>query len=120
MTPKKLRDWHARRKGWTCTRAYYGKDMYHDETWTHPTDNVGFNELDPGDHPCPDTIDGAAAAMPPGWGWVLCWQTTKKAWIAQCIDLPLPSQTVEWTGNEIKDRYALAKLAWEAMGEPSR
>lgn len=115
---KKLRDWHAKRAGWKCVRAYYGKDIYHEETWTHQTANFGFNAIGPGDHPFEETIDGAASAMPPGWGWVLCWQTRTKAWIAQCIDRPLPSQTVEWTGNEIKDRYTLAKLAWEAELPP--
>jgi len=106
MTLDELRDWHARRAGWTYhpnLSGIGGGPNQHPATgavWTRGNESVWV-------HPFPPTIDGAASAMPKGRtgarymdyynGWV--WICGK----ASCYD----------TGNEIHDRYLLAKLAWE-------
>ena len=95
MTTRELQDWHIRRvdaaeriaSPWSC-----------------------------GDERFPATIDGAASAMPPGWTWTR-YETDSggETWAAGPT---LAAYTVKalGTGNEIHDRYLLAKLAWEAMG----
>ena len=118
MTTEELQEWHAVRAGWVCKcRAHYGKDMYHEERWDHPQ-GTWQTELMPGEHPFPATIDGAASAMPPGWEyWKIIDDTatgfTTWYWAGHPV-----YQTVKQlaTGDEVHDRYALAKYAWEAMG----
>lgn len=97
MTTDELRDWHARRAGWEQRPL---------EAW-----ELDFGQglgLSQEDHPFPATIDGAASAMPPGWGWWL----VSAEWVAQGVSTPFVRVTD--TGDEIHDRYALARLAWEA------
>lgn len=60
------------------------------------------------EHPCPATIDGAAAVMPKGWWWTkeagdgdpLVWCAFKSGY--SYVSVPD-------TGDELHDRYALAR-----------
>lgn len=61
--------------------------------------------------PFPATIDGAASAMPPG----VSWERFNDKWEA-CGTAIVFEVSCYDTGDEIHDRYLLAKLAWEAMG----
>lgn len=101
MTTDEIRDWLRERDGWKAT---------HFGGW------MNANGALSSDDPFPATVDGAKSAMPPDWTWlkelresdgVCVWSAWPKAF----------SFVVEvlCTGDEIHDRYLLAKLAWEAM-----
>lgn len=93
------------RAGWTYKIWDYGG-----EAWRRDCPERREYKYHPS-HPFPATIDGAASAMPPGWDWSKDddgWQTWEKGSMMQNLGL-------DDTGDEIHDRYLLAKLAWEAM-----
>jgi len=112
MTTDELRDWHARRK---YLADMPGLSQQCRDGWTAKHFRmVDDNEL----HPFPSTLDGAASAMPTGWEyWKIIDDTatgfTTWYWAGHPV-----YQTVKQlaTGDEVHDRYALAKYAWEAMG----
>ncbi len=102
MTTEQLRDWHASRAGYVNVGVGCDFWMHH----TNPTVQVP--------HPFQNTIDGAASAFPKGWDWDRLTELKKKWWVAFPPDWDgEPYQTVDDTGDEINDRYLLAKLAWE-------
>lgn len=106
MTLDELRDWHAKRAGWTQKIEGDFEDakwcLHHHSQW---------------DHPYPETIDGAARAFQcnelEGWTWfrVGAFQAVTQ-WEALGLDR-MTSVEVEDTGNEIFDRYLLAKKCLE-------
>jgi hypothetical protein len=98
------RDWHAHRAGWTFKVWDNGGEGWRRE---HP-DRREY-EYHEG-HPMPNTLDGAASAMPPGWEWR---RYGGEGWRAFTTSGELLQANVPDTGNEIHDRYLLAKLAWE-------
>jgi len=100
MTTEELCVWHAMRAGWKWNVWVEG-----DAQWENR-----FTKSAQYEDPFPATIDGAASAMPPGWDW---WKSSVE-WLAQTAYSPFVK--VRDTGDEIHDRYLLAKLAWEAMG----
>lgn len=99
-TLDEIRDWFAERDGWTLepvTQCFWEKV-------------VEYGTLRVGPHPYPDTRDGAASAMPPGWQWTkghLIWRAMLRDWATNV--------SVNDTNNEIDDRYRLAALAAQAM-----
>ena len=107
MTTEELRKWH---------RARLGDSIFDwaEEVWDDDKKTFKIND------PFPETIDGAASAMPPGWEyWKIIDDTetgfTTWYWAGHPV-----YQTVKQlaTGDEVHDRYALAKYAWEAMADP--
>lgn len=111
MTTDELRDWHAR-EGQRQTR---GRDT---EVWTDGECRIA-DQL--GIHPYPPTLDGAASAMPEGWVWVREYSTSEDNYdMGFVLTWSAYGPHDEWvkiddTGDEIHDRYLLAKLAKEAM-----
>lgn len=107
MTTDELCAWHAMRAGWKLNVWVEG-----DAQWENR-----FTKKAQYEDPFPATIDGAASAMPPGWEyWKIIDDTatgfTTWYWAGHPV-----YQTVKQlaTGDEVHDRYALAKAAWEAM-----
>lgn len=103
MTTDELCAWHAMRAGWKLNVWVEG-----DAQWENR-----FTKKAQYEDPFPATIDGAASAMPPGW------KMTKGEHYWH-VDGTKPNNrykhaTVPDTGDEIHDRYLMAKFAWEAM-----
>ncbi len=105
MTTEQLMDWHARRAGW---------ELFDDGVWRRDKPGQREYEYLYNSHPFAETIDGAAAAMPPNWSWQ---RSAGKWWAGQigaerwkCVQIPETSIGGE---HEIHDRYLLAKLALE-------
>lgn len=88
MTTRELQDWHIKR---------VDKQERIESPWSC------------GDERFPATVDGAASAMPPGWDW---WKSSVE-WLAQTAYSPFVK--VRDTGDEIHDRYLLAKIAWQEL-----
>lgn len=112
MTLDELRDFHYREKckrdlrGYTTERVEKEFDPEH----CRRCDAIGI-------HPYPATLDGAARAMPDGWIWGRM-PTNRNGvleWVAENANLSKGVRTPD-TGNEIYDRYLLAKLCIEAKG----
>lgn len=106
MTTDELIAWHAMRAGWKWNVWVEG-----DAQWENR-----FTKKAQYEDPFHASIDGAASAMPHEWVWlkelresdgVCVWSAWPKAF-SFVIE-------VVCTGDEIHDRYLLAKLAWEAM-----
>lgn len=100
MTLDELRDWHAKRAG-----------------WTHEGGCKWFNANKSGidatiyNHPFPATLDGADASFPKGWRWkrgMYFWTVDGIERRNQHLSLSTPD-----TGDKIRDLYELSKLAWE-------
>ena len=112
MTTDELTDWHAKREGWRFLTVEDDRANADDpigikvDSWVRKGASY-FPEVRTY-FPFPATIDGAASAMPPGWGW---WRVSAE-WVAQAASTPFVRVTD--TGDETHDRYLLAKLAWEA------
>ena len=119
MTTDELRDWHAREAGW---------ENHPDDGWCHPDHEYILDRP----HPYQPTIDGAASAMPEGWRWgrgcrtrdhlIGCWYASRSLTCDQMATMrhheitnALAQVHCLDTGDEIHDRYLLAKLAKEAM-----
>lgn len=104
MTLDELRDWHARRAG-----------------WTHEGGCKWFNANRSGidatfyNHPFPATLDGADAAMPNGWDWSREYRGGSIVWFASNMaEYPHTKRChVVGTTDKIRDLYELSKLAWE-------
>jgi hypothetical protein len=95
VTTDELRDWHAMRAGWTMRCGQWRRDCpERGEYKYHPS------------HPFPATIDGAASAMPPDAVWI----RFAGEWRAFVDEI---EYAVVDTGDEIHDRYALAKEVLE-------
>lgn len=111
MITEELRDWHAIQKGWKNLGGGY---------WT--PDKVPSYRLF--SHPFPQTLDGAASAMPEGWQWTRTWRNTaafsSKSVLTWSAWTTGKSCEVFDTKDEIHDRYLLAKLAKEAINANSR
>lgn len=99
MTLDELRDWHAKRAGWTQKIEGDFEDakwcLHHHSQW---------------DHPFPPTLDGADASFPKGWEWG---RTPPRGdWCAVSLERGITEQTA-YTGDKPRDLYELSKLAWE-------
>lgn len=94
---KELRDWLAYQDGWE-----YIKGEKYEGWWSHETKDP----LHIGEHPFPETRDGAALALPEGWTW---WRTDKR-WGAYGPYGTFFYESTDDTGDEIEDRYRLAVL----------
>ena len=99
MTLDELRDWHAKRAGWTQKIEGDFEDakwcLHHHSQW---------------DHPFPPTIDGADASFPNAWEWG---RTPPRGdWCAVSLARGITEQTA-YTGDKPRDLYELSKLAWE-------
>ena len=99
MTLEELRDWHAKRAGWTQKIEGDFEDakwcLHHHSQW---------------DHPFPPTLDGADASFPKGWEWG---RTPPRGdWCAVSLERGITEQTA-YTGDKPRDLYELSKLAWE-------
>lgn len=100
MTTDELRDWHARRK---YLADMPGLSQQCQDGWTAEHFRmVDDNEL----HLFPATIDGAASAMPSDAVWI----RFAGEWRAFVDEI---EYAVVDTGDEIHDRYALAKEVLE-------
>lgn len=103
-----LRDWFAERAGYVKQQVpnYTGFGPPCSYAWFkngEPDANY-WNNYRP--HPIPATLDAAASAMPEGWRWTCCSQL----WHAIPHEgKPHKHITVPRTGDEIRDRFALAK-----------
>lgn len=104
MNTMELRLWHTQREGWVREHRHTHPNGVKQFVWVMNGGQESFDDI------YRDTIDDAAAAMPYGWDW---WKTSGE-WLAQAAGTPF--ERVKDTGDEIHDRYLLAKLAWEAMG----
>ena len=122
MTTDELTDWHAKREGWRFLTVEEDRANTDDpigikvDSWVRKGASY-FPEVRTY-FPFPETIDGAASAMPPGWVW---WKTVTLTEVEAGFEMfyraASPTQpTIQHkaTGDEIHDRYLLAKLAWEA------
>lgn len=92
-TNEELRDWLARDMGWTF-RSACGNHWWEQSEGDPGTEN----------HPIPNTLDAAAAAMPEGWDW---WKSSSE-YLAQAAGTDFVR--VRSTGDEITDRFRLAVL----------
>ncbi len=111
-----LRDWHARRAGWNepgtkipniwepTTQATYEKIA--ERAWWKVDASFKFAASS---HPFPPTLDAAASAMPNDFSW----QRNGKVWMLFRKFASHSTAIIKDTGDEIHDRYLLAKLAWE-------
>ena len=110
MTLDELRDWYAEQRGWRIFREGFPRPLY--LAPGKPVDAECRLE-----NPFPATLDGAARAMPDGWIWGRM-PTNRNGvleWVAENANLSKGVRTPD-TGNEIYDRYLLAKLCIEAKG----
>ena len=108
-TLDELRDWHYRRKALADIGKPFSEMPWAEQHWD--TDFMRRVDSKPWLlHPFPATLDGAASAMPEGWDW---WRG-EEGWIAIGHNSnDVLAVYVDDTGNEIYDRYLLAKLAWQ-------
>ena len=100
-----LRDWHARRAGWTM----------HNGQWRREHRERREYEYAKG-HPFPPTLDAADASFPPGWDWektIPLRMADGSHWYACRYEPNGMSVQMKATGDKIHDLYALSKLAWE-------
>jgi len=123
MNTEELIEWHTKKCHWrflTVEEDRQNRDdpigITHD-SWVQ---KIGFFPSVRRSPPFPATIDGAASAMPKGWEyWKIIDDTatgfTTWYWAGHPV-----YQTVKQlaSGDEVHDRYALAKYAWEAMADP--
>lgn len=105
-----VRDEVAKMNGWNRCGAAWIK-----ETAAPPGRRAGVIRP-PDNHPFPATRDGAASAMPEGWLWRKCgvpsqWNAAKSG------DCWVDGVCVLDTGDEIADRYRLARLALRRDGK---
>ena len=94
-----VRDWLAKDDGWYFT----GKIR---KRWFSPNIRDAWHGTSI--HPHPPTLDGAAAALPEGWGWN---RTTHDGENWSAFSAGHHLIVLKDTGNEIEDRYRLAKAA---------
>jgi len=100
MTLDELRDWHAKRAGWTQKIEGDFEDakwcLHHHSQW---------------DHPFPPTLDAADASFPQKWRWargLYFWTADGTARHNQH-----KHAKIQDTGDKPRDLYELSKLAWE-------
>ena len=96
MTLDELRDWHARRAGWTQKIEGDFEDakwcLHHHSQW---------------DHPFQPTLDGADASFPKGRVWYR-YLDYFSGLVWKCGEVAIYD-----TGDKPRDLYELSKLAWE-------
>jgi len=96
MTLDELRDWHARRAGWTQKIEGDFEDakwcLHHHSQW---------------DHPFPPTLDAADASFPKGRVWYR-YLDYFSGLVWKCGEVAIYD-----TGDKPRDLYELSKLAWE-------
>lgn len=120
MTTDQLRDWLAERDGWTCSTAGWfareganGWEYQIRATADDPVWHKGGSNAQR-DLPHPDTLDGAAAAMPEGWTWTRSvFEDGQRRWVAQ-DGSGRRTQVVADLIDEKHARYLLAALCREA------
>jgi len=127
---EELRDWLAERRGWKLVTSgtFFGTNSDGSKFPWRPTPDWPLWHLDKkelregSNHPIPATLDAAAAAMPDGWTWEraieleadceLFWLGYPKNITRRC-----PERLVRLldTGDEIRDRYAMAVACIQAQ-----
>lgn len=108
MTTEKLMDWHAIQSGWKNLGGAY---------WT-PDKKPSYRLFS---HSFPHTLDGAASAMPDESWWLKNAEDGGPIyWFAFHRNSRYSYIVIPDSGDEIHDRYLLAKLAKEAMNAQSR
>jgi hypothetical protein len=120
MTLDEIRDWAARRQGWTETTPAMCDDQSVplDAQWHRPTRSGSPGSLTWCIHPIPPTLDAIAGLMPEGWWWTREGGSSPNPqglllkWAACQIGSDRWGiVTVPDTGNELLDRARLAMLA---------
>lgn len=120
MTTEELRDWHAIHDGWVKCKL---KNRWH-SPWNNKCgvcDCNGVTTSAVDSHAYLATLDGAASAMPDEWWWLKNAEDGEPIyWFAFHRNSRYNYQVIFDSGDEIHDRYLLAKLAKEAMNAQSR
>jgi hypothetical protein len=110
--------WHTHHDGWVFVKG--GPDTEVRAIKGYPYSYFRRGNESRNTHPHPTTIDGAAAALPEGWVWynsvTLEFPKAIFKYNAYTLIGEHKRVTVPNTGDEIYDRYLLAKLAKEAEG----
>lgn len=114
MTLDELRDWHARRAGWTYhpnLSGIGGGPNQHPATgafWTRGNESVWV-------HPFPPTLDAADASFPQWWDWSREYRGGSVVWFASSMAEHPNTKRCHTIGTDSKihDLYELSKLAWE-------
>jgi hypothetical protein len=120
MDLTQIRDWAARRQGWTETTPAMCDDqpVPLGAQWHQPTRSGSPGSLTWCIHPIPSTLDAIAGLMPPDWIWEktralmgerASWRATHPKYhyyLAEHLRVSILD-----TGNELLDRARLAMLA---------
>lgn len=120
LTLDEVRDWCALDDGWRVVaddgnlqRTCWINEKYAGCPRTGRTIIVTKDGEDT--HPHAATLDAAAAAMPEGWWWMRWHTPDGYEWVAGSKFDAMLSVSTPDTGNEVYDRYLLAREARLAM-----
>lgn len=123
MTTDELRDWHAKRLGWTKNENLGPPcGWLEPDRWTRGDPGNDGTILPLNIHPIPATLDAAASLMPEGWVWMRVSGTDcgKRCLLWTATNDSTGFEITPDTGDEIHDRLLLAKLAHEHMKEADK